>query len=398
MKTLYFECKMGAAGDMIMSALYELISDKHIFLDSMNRLFPDHVRLIPEERVVNGIAGTHIKVLIHEEEETPSNTHKVHHHSHDSHSHGYSYKTICESIASLPLSDSVKEHATLIYRKIGEAESKVHRCDLEQIHFHEVGSLDAIIDVVGCCLLIEMLNPDKIVVSPIHVGNGTVRCAHGVLPVPAPATAEILKDAPYYTGNIPSELCTPTGAAILTHFANDYQEAHLYHTTVGIGLGNKEFEQLNAIRAFLSDTSENTDTILDLSCNIDDMTGESFGYAMELLLNEGALDVYYESVQMKKHRPGIVLHCFCNPEDKDRFIALILAHTTTRGVRYQTFGRAKLNARFEDYQNAYGSFHIKINEGYGIQKKKVEFEDIKKAAEAHQVPLAAIYDSIHLQS
>ncbi len=389
---------MGAAGDMIMSALYELISEKQDFLNTMNRLFPGIVQLIPEERMVNGIAGTHIKVLIHEEEETSSDAHEQHKHSHTTHSHGYSYKKICEDIASLPLSDFVKKHAALIYRKIGEAESMVHRCDLEQIHFHEVGSLDAIIDVVGSCLLIEMLAPDKIVVSPIHVGNGTVRCAHGILPVPAPATAEILKDAPYYTGNIPSELCTPTGAAILTHFANEYQEANLYHTTIGIGLGNKEFEQLNAVRVFLSDTIENADTILDLSCNIDDMTGEAFGYAMELLLNEGALDVYYESVQMKKHRPGIVLHCFCNPEDKERFIALILAHTTTRGVRYQTFCRAKLNARFEDYQNAYGSFRIKISEGYGVQKKKVEFEDIKKAAETHQVPLAAIYDSIHLQS
>ena len=465
MSTLYIECKMGAAGDMLMAALYELLSpsQKEQFLKTMNALLPGELEVHAISDTKCGIRGTHIQVLVHGKEEAPcmpseehahadnarhdhdlsaqEHTHADHVHDADSarpdhglsapeHTHSlgfndvhalsepahtheqHSYHSILEKIKALPIPSEVASDAAAVYCLIGEAEASVHGSSLDQIHFHEVGSLDALADVVGCCLLFHEIGAEQILASPIHVGNGTVHCAHGILPVPAPATAKLLEGIPFYTGTIMSELCTPTGAAILRHFASDFGAMPPMLTSqIGLGLGTKDFPVANCVRIFLGttvDASDDTssagfqpageaatealqaDHIVDLSCNLDDMTGEDLGYCMDLLLAGGALDVFYQPIQMKKNRPGILLHCFCEESDRDRFIRLLLLHTTTRGVRYTNYSRAKLVSHFEEVATPYGTVRNKISTGYGVTKSKYEYEDLKKIAQQEKISLAEL--------
>lgn len=420
MKTIYLECNMGAAGDMIMGALYEIYPKKEYFLHKLNKALASYgVTVTPEPMTKCGICGTHMQVLISGEEEPAEVAAHSHEHAHTtahghtqehSHDHGHhhaSYASILEKIASLPLPEEVKEDASAIYRLIGEAEAKVHGTTLEQIHFHEVGTLDALADVVGCALLIRLIEPEQILASPVHAGNGFVRCAHGVLPVPAPATAELLTGIPYYCGSITSELCTPTGAAILKYYVTRFLPMPAMTTSaIGYGMGRKDFEIANCVRAFLGDTAsylqpEETDSfscddmVLSISCNIDDMTGEALGLATEILMAAGALDVYTIPVQMKKNRPGILLTCLCEPEDREKFTGLFFLHTSTRGVRYQTFERAKLESTFEMRSTSYGDIRIKKSTGYGIKKEKPEFEDLKSVVLKNGCSLADVTESLH---
>ena len=270
MKTLYFDCGMGAAGDMLMGALYGLLTEeqKVLFLEKLNAI-SEEVCVIPQEICKQGIGGIHMKVEINGTEEgTEAHHHHEHNHHeeehghiHDhehahSHAHGHhshtSVAAILEQISKLDMSDAVKRDAEGIYRNIAAAESKVHQTDMEQIHFHEVGSVDALIDVVGSCLALELLGVDEVQASPVCVGNGTVRCAHGILPVPAPATAEIIKGMPVYCSSFDGELLTPTGAAILKYFVETYtKEMNMEIEEIGYGFGTKDFAQLSCVRAFL---------------------------------------------------------------------------------------------------------------------------------------------------
>ncbi len=385
MDTLYIECKMGAAGDMLMAALYELCPQKEEFLDTINRAFGDMARIMPEPGKSCGIYGTHMKVVT-----SAGTEEEAHMHTHSHHS----YSSILAQIQSLPLPKEVQKNVTEVYRLIGEAEAKVHHTDIEQIHFHEVGTLDALADITGVCLLLSMLAPQRILCSPVHAGNGTVRCAHGILPVPAPATAMLLQGIPYYTGAIDSELCTPTGAALLKYFVSEFMDMPpMCVTQTGTGLGSKEFQTANIVRIFSGKTTNynsNHDCITDISCNIDDMAGEDLGFAMERLLEAGALDVFYQPIQMKKNRPGILLHCFCEESEQERFLELIFKHTTTRGVRCQQFNRYKLKSSYETAATPYGQIRIKKSEGFGIQKKKAEYEDLKAAAQKHNLSLEEV--------
>lgn len=269
-KILYLECKTGAAGDMLMGALYSLLTEeqKVLFLEKLNAI-SEEVCVIPQEICKQGIGGIHMKVEINGTEEgTEAHHHHEHNHHeeehghiHDhehahSHAHGHhshtSVAAILEQISKLDMSDAVKRDAEGIYRNIAAAESKVHQTDMEQIHFHEVGSVDALIDVVGSCLALELLGVDEVQASPVCVGNGTVRCAHGILPVPAPATAEIIKGMPVYCSSFDGELLTPTGAAILKYFVETYtKEMNMEIEEIGYGFGTKDFAQLSCVRAFL---------------------------------------------------------------------------------------------------------------------------------------------------
>lgn len=269
-KILYLECKTGAAGDMLMGALYSLLTEeqKVLFLEKLNAI-SEEVCVIPQEICKQGIGGIHMKVEINGTEEgTEAHHHHEHNHheeehghTHDhdhahSHAHGHhshtSVAAILEQISKLDMSDTVKKDAEEIYREIAAAESKVHQTDMEQIHFHEVGSVDALIDVVGSCLALELLGVDEVQASPVCVGNGTVRCAHGILPVPAPATAEIIKGMPVYCSSFDGELLTPTGAAILKYFVETYtKEMHMEIEEIGYGFGTKDFAQLSCVRTFL---------------------------------------------------------------------------------------------------------------------------------------------------
>lgn len=367
---------MGAAGDMLMSALYELLDEeqKQEFLEKMNSMGLSGVKIAPQTGITCGICGTHMKVTVHGKEE------HEHGHDHGGPHHHASPESIKDRISALDLPQEVKENALAVYRAIAAAESRAHGCPVEQVHFHEVGALDAIADVAGVCYAIYLLNPARIEASPVHVGSGTVRCAHGVMPVPAPATAELLSEAPIYGGGIRGELCTPTGAALLVHFAEHFGTMPLLRNTkTGIGIGTKEFEQANCVRIFLGESQETESTgngrIAELVCNVDDMTPEALAFAAERLLEYGALDVYTTPGTMKKGRPGWVLTVLCGTDQIDGTARQILRETTTNGVRVRICEKYFLMPGKETVQTDLGTVRIKTAEGFGIRHEKPEYED-----------------------
>ena len=370
MKTLYFDLSMGAAGDMLSAALFQLAPDPERVLAQVNGLGLPGVeaRLAPAEKC--GIRGLHYEVLVHGQEE-----------GHGGHEHHGSHLHDIEAIlAGSSLPEAVREDALAVYRLLAQAESKVHGCPVEEIHFHEVGQLDAIVDIVTVCLLMHELKPELVWASAVHVGSGTVRCAHGILPVPAPATAELLKGIPCYTGEIRGELCTPTGAALLRHFVKDFGPMpEMRVEQMGCGMGSKDFPQANCLRASLGESGE---TVVELCCNVDDMSGEAVGYALEQLMEAGALDAFWQSVGMKKSRPGLLLTVLCRPEDRERMVALLFRLTSTLGIRESLCRRYILRREKGFVETPYGSVGVKRAQGYGVERSKPEYEDLKALAEA----------------
>ena len=386
MKVIYLDCSMGAAGDMLMAALYELLEDKQAFLDMMRSLGLPGIEISAEPAVKCGITGTHMKVLVHGSEELDALHDHLHEHAHEhSHDHEHHHHTDLHEIehllSHLDLPQTVRDDALAVYHRIAEAESKVHGRPVDQIHFHEVGTLDALADVVGVCLLMHLLAPEKVYASSVHVGCGQVKCAHGILPVPAPATTLLLSGVPIYGGAIQGELCTPTGAALLTHFVTKFGELPAMRLLKsGYGMGTKDFPAANCVRAMLGEMDAPTEEILELSCNLDDCTGEAIGFAMERLLDAGALDVYWTSVGMKKNRPGILLTCMCRPSDREKMVKLLFKHTTTLGVRESAFRRYTLSRESKTIQTPDGDIRVKVSTGYGVTREKPEFEDLAKIA------------------
>ena len=387
MRTVYFECAMGAAGDMLMGALYELCSEKERFLRDMNALLPG-VTLEAERVRRQGIAGTHMRVAIHGREEG-------HPHHHENHHEHRSLTDIASMLEGFPLPESVRKRAGEVYTLIAQAESAAHGVDVGEVHFHEVGALDAVMDVTGVCYLMELLAPDRVCASPVAVGSGTVRTAHGLLPVPAPATAWLLSGVPVRTGDVEAELCTPTGAALLRTFVTEW--GALPDGVVqdcGYGCGTKDFVRANCVRAFLVDALGEgegpTDVVTELKAHIVDMTGEVLGFAMERLLEAGALDVAYIPAHMKKDRPGVVLVCLCRPGDGDRLAKEILKHTSTFGVRRTDCLRYAMKVSSERVETAFGPVARKTGEGYGQVKSKPEYEELADAARRGGVSLAEV--------
>ena len=400
MKLLYLECNMGAAGDMLMSALYELLDhgQKAQFLRTMNGLGLGGVELTPLSARTCGIVGTRMQVTVHGTEEGTDLPHG-HKHAHDCHAHSHSHSApghIASLIDSLSLPEEVRSHARGVYDAIAAAEAEAHGCPVEQVHFHEVGALDAVADVTGVCYAIHLLGPDKITASPVHVGAGQVRCAHGVVPVPAPATAALLRGIPSYSGDIQGELCTPTGAALLAHFAARFGPMPVMAAeNIGYGVGKKEFPAANCVRAFLGDAQDGADgEILELVCNIDDMTGEALAFACGQLLDAGVLDAYAVPGTMKKGRPGQVLTVLCAPERKDALIRAIFAHTTTNGLRARRCAKYFLRPRTETAQTPYGPIRIKRAEGYGASHSKPEYEDAAAAARRLGLPFRTVWEEV----
>lgn len=392
MKNLYIDCSMGAAGDMLMAALLELLSDaeKETFFDKMNGLGLPGVEITAEKKETCGIGGTHMHVTVNGVEEGHEHHHDHHHdhehhhhHDHDhEHHHHNSYMDIQALISGLDLSENVKTRALQVYGFIAEAESQVHGKDMENIHFHEVGTMDAVADVVGNCLLMEMLGSPRVTASPVHVGSGTVKCAHGVLPVPAPATALILSGIPIYGGDIKGELCTPTGAALLKHFAAEFGSMPpMTVEKIGYGVGTKEFSQANCVRILLGETyGSKKDEVIELAANIDDMTAEEIGFAMEILMEKGALDVYAEPITMKKSRPAVKLVCMCRPENRDEFTKLMFKHTTSIGIREYHCARTVQERHTETAETPWGNVAVKVSSGNGVSRTKAEFEDLARIA------------------
>lgn len=471
MKTLYFDCGMGAAGDMLMASLYEICPDKAGFLKTMNEMGLPGLSVEAEPAVKCGITGTHMKVTIHGEEEesvdvdlqehvhdhAEQHDHDHHEHCHDhdkeagnhhhhetevhhhemaadmadnTHIHAYdhdhqpdhdhhdehdfhhththeethteehsghphhhhtSMAGISHIIEHLNLPDEVKKDVVAVYHLIAEAESHVHGKTVEEIHFHEVGTADAIADIAGVCLLMHMIAPQKVIASPIHVGSGNVRCAHGILPVPAPATAFILQGLPIYSGVIKGELCTPTGAALLKHFVTEFKEMPVMRTlAIGYGMGKKDFERANCVRVLLGETEETGSEVAELSCNLDDMTPEALGFVQEILFAAGALEVYTIPIGMKKSRPGILLNCMCRCNDKEKMVSLIFKHTTTLGIRESISKRYTLTRTMKEHETPYGVVREKVSEGYGVVRGKLEYEDLAKIAREQGMSLEEV--------
>ena len=385
MKILYIECAMGAAGDMLMAALSELLPDPDAFVARMNALGLPGVHVAREKSVKCGITGTHMAVTVHGEEEHEHHGHEHHeheHHEHGHHHHHHSHPSDIRAILNgLPVPEAVKENAKEVYGLIARAESEVHGTDVEEVHFHEVGALDAVADVTGVCLLLDELKPDRIVVSPVHVGSGEVHCAHGVLPVPAPATARLLAGVPVYGSEVRGELCTPTGAALLKRFADAFGPLPAMTVErVGYGMGSKDFDRPNCVRVMLGQTGGGTGEVCQLSCNIDDMTGEALAFAAQALLDAGALDAWCQPIQMKKGRPGVLLSCLCAAEDEPKFADLMLRHTTTLGVRCQTLRRYTLDRSTQTRQTRRGPVRYKTASGRGVTREKPEFDDVAEIA------------------
>ena len=241
--------------------------------------------------------------------------------------------------------------------------------------------MDAVADITAVCLLMHRLGPDEVVASPVHVGSGQVRCAHGILPVPAPATAYIIQGVPVYGGSIQGELCTPTGAALLKHFVTRFDSMPAMRTrAIGYGMGKKDFEAANCVRAMLGESGSAGDTVTELSCNVDDMTGEAVGFALEELLAAGALEAFTVPVGMKKSRPGVMLCVLCREQDSERIAGLMLRHTTSIGVRAHSCRRYVLTRRIETVQTPYGEVRRKLSEGYGASRVKYEYDDLAHIA------------------
>ena len=389
MKTLYLDCGMGAAGDMLTAALLELFPNRGELLEQLNGLGIPGVRFEAEKAEKCGILGTHIHVYVGDAEEGEHH----HDHSHDHH-HGHPHSGMAEVehwISHLKVSRQVKENVRAVYEKIARAESLVHGVEISDIHFHEVGTLDALADVTAVCYLMEKLGYPRVYASPVHVGSGHVCCAHGILPVPAPATAEILKGIPIYGGQIQGELCTPTGAALLKQFVTEFGNMPvMVPQAVGYGMGKKDFAMANCLRSVLGETESGADSILELQCNLDDMTPEDIGFAMERLLEGGALDVFTTAIGMKKNRPGSLLTVLCREDQREEMVALLFRHTTTLGIRQTPHRRYTLERRTEQLDTKYGSVRCKLSEGYGITRRKVEYDDLARLAREQDVSITQI--------
>ena len=385
MKTLYLDCGMGAAGDMLCAALLELMPDPDGAVRALNGIGVPHV--VYEKTVSEkcGITGTHLSVRVGgEEEHEPAEEHHHEYAHHHAHSDLASIETI---LAGLHVSDGVKANALRIYRLIADAESRVHGCPVEMIHFHEVGALDAVADVAAFCFLMERLSPDQVIASPVHVGSGTVRCAHGVLPVPAPATAYLLKDVPIYGGEVKGELCTPTGAALLRHFVTKFGPMPVMRvSSIGYGMGTKDFDRANCVRAMLGETETNdTETVFELSANVDDMTAEQIGFASERLFEAGAVEVYTVPVGMKKSRPGTLIRAIAKHDEKDAVLSAFFRHTSTLGVREVETKRYVLSRTVESHSTTLGTVRVKRSEGYGVVRTKIEYEDLARIARERNI-------------
>ncbi len=391
MRTLFLDCGMGAAGDMLMAALYDLLPEveQKTFIDKMNSAGIPGLEIEATDDQKCGIVGKHMKVFINGTEEGHEHNHEHEHH------HGRSLRDVLHVIRDLQLSDRVIQDACRIYESIAAAESQVHGTTVSEIHFHEVGMLDAIADVVGVSLLMEMIAPEQVVVSPVNLGSGTTKCAHGRLPVPAPATALLIQGIPAYSGEVRGELTTPTGAALLKYYGQDFAKMpEMSIESIGYGTGTKDFPVANLVRAIIGQGVEKPEErIIELSCNMDDMTGEDVGFLLELLLEKGAKEVYTTPVYMKKNRPGILLTVLCDVRDKKTMAELIFKHSTTIGIREREFSRMVLDRKIEKKKFALGELRVKSVSGYGVKREKLEYDDVKRIAEREGMSLQEVKEN-----
>jgi uncharacterized protein (TIGR00299 family) protein len=446
MKTLYFDCISGISGDMTLGALIDLGADLSYIVEHLRKLPIDSFEIKVQKVIKRGIDSTKLHISFPEKEHSHEHVHSqghehshehvhsqgrehshehvhsqgrehshehAHSHSHDhSHEHGHSHEhrsaaMILDMIEQSDLPGRVKERSLAIFKEIAIAEGKIHGIDPKGVHFHEVGAMDSIIDTIGVCLALENLGIDEVYSSPVPTGFGKKRMAHGLYPIPAPATLELLKGIPLAELNVKGELTTPTGAGILRALVKQF--IHLGGFTVeqiGYGAGEKDFDHPNVLRAmlikpsnikknpFADESSQERESIFVLEAQLDDMTGEGLGYTMESLLSAGALDVFYTPVYMKKNRPGTLVTVLASLDSTDRCENILLTETTTLGVRRSLWSRNILNRRFMVANTPYGPIKVKLAlMGDKFLHQAPEYEDVARAAREHQVPFQEVYQS-----
>ena len=380
MKIAYFDCFAGVSGDMTLGALLDLGADETRFREELAKLPEIEFDLDIRKESRKGIQATDVHVLINEE----------HHHRH--------IKDIERIIRGSKLSDATQKRALDVFQRLAEAEGKVHGTSPEEVHFHEVGAVDAIVDIVGSSILIELLGIEKIIASPLPMGHGFVEAAHGRIPLPAPATVEILKGIPVYDAKVEGELVTPTGAAILRALADSFGDMPaMTVSAVGYGAGKTEFPFPNLLRVMIGEASGTSDQpavkISLVETNIDDMNPEFYDTVFEKLFKAGALDVYLTPIQMKKNRPATLLSVVCAVDKTDDIARTILTETTSFGVRISTAERRCLDRKWETVSTNYGDIRIKVGSlPDGPVTASPEYEDCRKAAEAHNVPVRSVYE------
>jgi pyridinium-3,5-bisthiocarboxylic acid mononucleotide nickel chelatase len=395
-RTLYLDCFAGASGDMLAGAMLDCGLDFELLRSELLKLGVEGYQLSLNRVDRSGISAAKFDVQLTDDHHLHGHHHKHKHaHDHHSHSHHRALSEIKQIISSSKLGEQVKGRAQTIFRRIGEAESKIHNIPIESVHFHEVGAIDSIVDIVGACVAFDALKIERIISSPLHVGSGTFQCAHGTYPVPGPATAELLKGVPIYSKDVEGELVTPTGAAIISTLAESYGPMPLMKIEkIGYGAGTRDYPKFpNALRAVIGELEEDADrtptTVTVIEANIDDLNPQVFGYLMEKALAAGALDIFYTPAQMKKNRPGVLLTLLCSLEDRERMCDLIFRETTTLGVRYRNEQREILNREFVTVETEYGPIRVKVARAKDGRLMNIspEFEDCRAAAEKNGVGL-----------
>lgn len=378
-RILYFDIVNGISGDMTIAALLGLGISKEIFLEEIKKLnLGDEFNINIQEKNESGIVGIKVEVITKE-----VNTHR---HLSD----------IYEIIDKSSLNDSVKENAKKIFMVIAEAEAKVHGTTIDKIHFHEVGAIDSIVDVVSACILVDLLCVDKIYATTVPVGSGFVKCDHGLMPVPAPATIEILKGVPIKLNTVKGECTTPTGAAIIKTLCDDFVDVlELEVKQIGYGMGHKKFEIPNILRSVLG-VKKKEEFIYEIIANIDDMSSEVYSYIYEIFIDNGVLDIYTESIYMKKNRPATKLCILCKEEDLNKFVDLIILQTSTFGIRYTKYNRVTLNRKFTEIDTKYGKITVKLGYYNGkLIRVTPEYEDCKNIAKNKNIPLNSLINNIN---
>ena len=384
MRLAYLDCVSGISGDMLLGAL-AAAGVSHAELSAVpGKLGLHHVELSFAQVTRCGIAATkaHVKVDQHIEQDREG-----HHHHHRS------LSTILKMIAAADLPQAAKDDATRVFQKLGDAEAAIHAMPVEEVHFHEVGAEDSIVDIVAGCVGLRALNVDRIVCSPLDVGSGAVDTAHGRLPVPAPATVRLLAGAPVYSSGIAAELVTPTGAAMVVTLATSFGAMPpMTLAADGYGAGARELEgRPNVLRLLVGNDAATSDTVTVLETNLDDMNPQIAGFVAGKALEMGALDCFFTPVQMKKGRPGLLITVLAAPADAERLTRMLFTETSTLGVRSHSATRRTLDRRHETVETRWGPVRVKIGASNGEELHFApEYEDCVKLAERHNVPLKQV--------
>jgi uncharacterized protein (TIGR00299 family) protein len=384
MKTLYFDCFAGASGDMILGAMVAAGVDPQLLLGQLALLNVQGYSIEFQSVDRSGISATYARV-----QTPPEHTHR---HLSD----------ILKIIYDSQLSAGVKNRAAKVFSRLAEAEARVHNEPVERVHFHEVGGLDAIIDVVGAAICFDLSGIERFVCSPLHLGGGSVDMDHGRFPVPPPAVAELLKGAQVYSTDVKGELVTPTGAAIIATVCSEYGPLpHMELQWTGYGAGTRQYEKFpNALRVLIGETEvhpANEERLWMIETNVDDMSPQIFGHVMERALEMGALDCYFTSIQMKKDRPGVLLSVLCRLEDKESLSEMLFAETTTLGVRSYEVGRRALEREMVRVETVYGPIDVKVARLNGhVVNEMPEYEQCRAAARKASVPLRVVESAARL--